>query len=657
MAEDINVRTGIFGTYYAVCNNEEQRQANALYIYKYLTNNDWTLNAIAGLLGNIQAECGLSPGAEEKLGSGFGLIQWTPGSIHKNWCTDHGYSDATTMDANLAHIVDEAKNETSWGQKDIYTLSYSDFAKSTETAYYLACAYAWNRERSGVVLYGFNTNNHSAYCVDESSPRFNVACRQHYAEKYGEAAAEAQAEINRQTLIKDKRGGWAEEWYSYLSENTFEARLEKDSSVLKSNYWKARAHGGLNYNTAVIDWPRALQGATQQDLDAIAGTYTTLPNCTSWAWGRIYEITGQEPPIFSGDAGNWWNYFDEYEADFKAKGYYKSKQPALGAIACWQDPNNRASMGHVAIVEAINKETGTISFSESGFQWWNSRPSYFSVQKNINPADCYYTKSPFYYQFMGYINLPGGVRQYLPTIDSFKLLKTSTESADFELIIGGHSSVDLFEVSCNVNGTERKITVSSGTNKITIDNLVPNTKYSVKILINANGTTIESPEITVDTVQDYPEHMKKVSIQALGEDLKTTSFRVTAEKPDNLGYWHKIGNKSGYRIYTISDYKLLGSFDSDLMNSTFTITPNNNVYGTNFQIGIIPWVTDNKGLKVFALPGEEFPVGSNSIYLKNASEISDSLFLVLDNKVSKVNPYARFKNNIVFKPLNIFKLK
>jgi len=62
----------------------ERREANAIYIYHFLSERGWTRNAIAGLLGNIEKESGLNPGAWENLNviegrtSGYGLLQFTP---------------------------------------------------------------------------------------------------------------------------------------------------------------------------------------------------------------------------------------------------------------------------------------------------------------------------------------------------------------------------------------------------------------------------------------------------------------------------------------------------------------------------------------------------------------------------------------------------
>ena len=58
----------------------EQQIANAEYIYRYLRDRGWSLEAICGLLGNIHEESGYNPGVWEvmnDIGKGYGLAQWT----------------------------------------------------------------------------------------------------------------------------------------------------------------------------------------------------------------------------------------------------------------------------------------------------------------------------------------------------------------------------------------------------------------------------------------------------------------------------------------------------------------------------------------------------------------------------------------------------
>lgn len=68
--------------------DEPGRNNNAYCFYSYMSNRGWTLEAIAGALGNIREESVINPGAceynrgiprsgSEYFGGGLGLIQWT----------------------------------------------------------------------------------------------------------------------------------------------------------------------------------------------------------------------------------------------------------------------------------------------------------------------------------------------------------------------------------------------------------------------------------------------------------------------------------------------------------------------------------------------------------------------------------------------------
>ncbi len=60
-------RTGEFGTYWGNTYDSsqaltmEQMEVNARYIWAYLQTQGWTLNAVAGILGNMQSESSINP--------------------------------------------------------------------------------------------------------------------------------------------------------------------------------------------------------------------------------------------------------------------------------------------------------------------------------------------------------------------------------------------------------------------------------------------------------------------------------------------------------------------------------------------------------------------------------------------------------------------
>ena len=84
-----------------------------------------------------------------------------------------------------------------------------------------------------------------------------------------------------------------------------------------------------------------------------------LPNCTCYAWGRYWEITGQRPVnLPTGNAEDWF-------ARAQRAGFSTGSEPALGAIACYYGPGIYA--GHVAVVEQI-LPNGDLITSNSGYQ-------------------------------------------------------------------------------------------------------------------------------------------------------------------------------------------------------------------------------------------------------------------------------------------------
>ena len=69
---------------------EEDRQNNAVMAAVQLYSLGWTLEAIAGAIGNFEAESNLDP---EAIGTGGGgLVGWTPLSNYKNWSDYYGYT-------------------------------------------------------------------------------------------------------------------------------------------------------------------------------------------------------------------------------------------------------------------------------------------------------------------------------------------------------------------------------------------------------------------------------------------------------------------------------------------------------------------------------------------------------------------------------------
>lgn len=215
-----NLRIGKYtGEYYGsyigeseTLTNDEMHK-NAQYVYeilKYIYG--WSDNAIAGLVGNLQAESAINPGRwqSDNVGNnsgGYGLTQWTPATKYFEWCQSEGRADPSEMDNNIERIIYEVENNVQYYKTDGYPETFKEFTTSTKTPYYLACAFAWNYERSYVVLYG----------------------------------TEAEREALRQA-----RGGNAEYWYEYLTglqpdipdpEPPVPIKVKKNMPVWMMNYY------------------------------------------------------------------------------------------------------------------------------------------------------------------------------------------------------------------------------------------------------------------------------------------------------------------------------------------------------------------------------------------------------------------------------------
>lgn len=184
-----NLRSGTYGEYYgsywgeSAPLNQSQMEVSAFYVYSALMDKGWTPEAIAGLLGNMQHESSINPGRWQsddvgKTSAGYSLVQWTPSTKYTEWCESEGRSDPSEMDNAIARILYEVENNVQYYATDSYPISFVEFTQSTGSPYDLACAFAWNYERSWTVLYG----------------------------------TEAEKEA-----LRGKRGGSAEDWYTYLT--------------------------------------------------------------------------------------------------------------------------------------------------------------------------------------------------------------------------------------------------------------------------------------------------------------------------------------------------------------------------------------------------------------------------------------------------------
>lgn len=133
--------------------SQSERENNATEFASYFKDY-MTLEAISGILGNIERESAINPGMYEGgSGSGRGLIQWTPGSIIINWASEQGLPWASG-ETQCYRIKCEGEAIEgcggTWIPTKNYPYSWESFRQLTDV--YEACkAYCYERERAGTV--------------------------------------------------------------------------------------------------------------------------------------------------------------------------------------------------------------------------------------------------------------------------------------------------------------------------------------------------------------------------------------------------------------------------------------------------------------------------------------------------------------------------
>lgn len=132
---------------------QSEMENNATEFYGYFNSKGFTIESVAGMLGNLQQESNINPGMKEtaSASSGWGLIQWTPSSNLTDYATAHG-SDWATGEIQTQLMWDEIINGYGGQWKPKPSLGYvytgAEFSQLTDVAE--ACkAYLYERERAG----------------------------------------------------------------------------------------------------------------------------------------------------------------------------------------------------------------------------------------------------------------------------------------------------------------------------------------------------------------------------------------------------------------------------------------------------------------------------------------------------------------------------
>lgn len=112
-------------------------------IYNFLAEQGLNDAAIAGIMANINHECGFDYNAYGDGGTSYGLCQWHAGRFTalKNYCSSNGL-DYTSLDGQLSYLMYELKN----GYSGVYN-TLMNVPNTSDGAYQAAYRWTYDFER------------------------------------------------------------------------------------------------------------------------------------------------------------------------------------------------------------------------------------------------------------------------------------------------------------------------------------------------------------------------------------------------------------------------------------------------------------------------------------------------------------------------------
>lgn len=154
--------------YGAYARNSLEAQENVMKIVTVLAGKGWTINAIAGMIGNIEAESGLNPWRWQNdtlnLSNGYGLFQYTPATKYINSSLAQSFAEFAPnnpigsggQDDGTAQLLFMCEDITTDGHQWIptsgYPMTFTEYQHSTLPPDYLASAWLYDFERAGVLV-------------------------------------------------------------------------------------------------------------------------------------------------------------------------------------------------------------------------------------------------------------------------------------------------------------------------------------------------------------------------------------------------------------------------------------------------------------------------------------------------------------------------
>lgn len=260
-----------------------------------------------------------------------------------------------------------------------------------------------------------------------------------------------------------------------------------------------------------------------------------MPNCTCYAWGRVYEASGAYPNLPTGNANAWFN-----NASCE-KGY----SPRPGAVIC----GNAGQWGHVAFVEKVYDDGVHFDLTESSY-----RGAYFNVRYNITSGN--------FSGFQGFLYpFNGGTPTPQPSNPWMSCNKTVAAAGDSVTFTFGANDATNYTIGIDRNGT-RIITegVSSGKSYTFSDE----GNYSAYVTAANSAGWVDSPRVDFTVFKPclagddfYAYIYHATGNLAVGADSSDNVLLQERSNADNQKWHFQRNTDNSYRITNIGRQKCL----------------------------------------------------------------------------------------------------
>ena len=365
------------------------------YIWDYfkpkLNNNEY---AVAGLMGNLQAESGLKPNNlqnsyEKSLG-------YTDDAYTK--AVDNGtYSQYSFVHDSAGYGLAQW---TYYSRKQNMYNKYKSGKYSSIGCIELGCDFLYDELQAG----GYISRLSACKSILQAS---NIIL------------LEFERPLNQGTSVQEKRANFGQQWYNkYKGTNTSISQGSIKKAYIRSTqpepgnkFYNTKGVGG--YSTCVVGSDSS--GKCTQGLNV-------LPNCVGFANGAFNEmvnsIRGENKQYYSlnRNAELFLQVAAEYD-DLKENILGPNEIPRVGCIMVWakgQVGNSSDGAGHVAFVYKVTTAadgTVTVHTAESG---WASSTFWTKTRTNANGRWGSGTK----YTFIGCVAPPSDVQKHIDTNDN-----------------------------------------------------------------------------------------------------------------------------------------------------------------------------------------------------------------------------------------------